>query len=90
MHCNITGVAALIFYCCRSCKLTFADSRDKTWSATARVVVKGFAERAIRFGTAQAAAPRSRLFVTDGGVPLYVGKDGYVTAIPPSTRIIIR
>ncbi len=70
--------------------LTFADSSAETWAATKSVVVTGFAEKSIRFGTARAATPRQRRFATDGGVPLYVGKDGYLTASPDGTVILIR
>ena len=70
--------------------LTFADSSAETWAATKSVVVTGFAEKSIRFGTARAATPRPRRFATDGGVPLYVSKDGYLTASPDGTVIIIR
>ena len=60
--------------------LSFADSGSETWAAAEKVVVSGFDEKAIRFGTSKAAAPRSKMFVTDGGDPLRVDDDGYLTA----------
>ncbi|MBQ3289025.1 MAG: hypothetical protein IJH50_06405 [Kiritimatiellae bacterium] len=42
--------------------LTFADSSAMPWTATEKVTVYGFAEKAIRFGTSKAAVPRPRMF----------------------------
>ena len=60
--------------------LSFADSGSETWAAAEKVVVSGFVEKAIRFGDSKAAAPRSKMFVTDGGDPLRVDEDGFLTA----------
>ena len=70
--------------------LTFADSSAETWAMTNKVVVTGFAEGAIRFGTSKAAAPRPRQFVTDDGRSLRVRDDGYLTADLPGAMILIR
>ena len=70
--------------------LSFADSGSETWAAAEKVVVSGFVEKAIRFGTSKAAAPRSKMFVTDGGDPLRVDDDGYLTATPPGMVISFR
>ena len=70
--------------------LTFADSSAETWEAENKVVVEGFAEKSIRFGTSGAAAPNRRLFALADGTKLRVGDDGYLTAILPGARIFIR
>ena len=69
--------------------LTVADSSAETWAMTNKVVVTGFAEGAIRFGTSKAAAPRPRQFITDDGRSLRVDDNGYLTATPPGTVIVI-
>ena len=69
--------------------LTFADSSAETWAMTNKVVVTGFVEGAIRFGTSKAHAPRPRRFVTDDGRSLSVGDDGYLTAVRPGAVIVI-
>ena len=70
--------------------LSFADSGSETWAAAEKVAVSGFAEKAIRFGASNAAAPRSKMFVTDGGDPLRVDKDGYLTAVMVGVVFSIR
>ena len=70
--------------------LSFADSGSETWAAAEKVAVSGFAEKAIRFGASKAAAPRSKMFVTDGGDPLRVDKDGYLTAVMVGVVFSIR
>ena len=68
--------------------LTFADSRAETWPKTVKVVIEGFSENAIRFNGD--SVPRRLMFKLADETNLYVGKDGYVTAIPPSTVISVR
>ena len=70
--------------------LTFADSRAMSWTATEKVTVYGFAERAIRFGESKAAAPHPRKFKLPDGTSLRVDKDGYLTAIPIGTLFTVQ
>ena len=66
--------------------LTFADSSAETWEPEEKVTVEGFAEKSIRF----AAVPHARKFKLPNGATLRVGGDGYLTAILPSARVVIR
>ena len=70
--------------------LTFADSSAETWSPTEKVVVEGFVEGAIRFGTSGSMVPKRRMFKLADGTKLRVGDDGYLTAILPGINISIR
>ncbi len=72
--------------------LSFADSSDAEWTAGANVVVSGFAERTIRFGTSGdglANAQRKRL-VTSEGKRLYINNAGYLTANAPALVLVIK
>ena len=74
--------------------LTFADSSAATWTgeATNRVVVTGFAEKSIRFGTTKdglATEQRVRLRTSDNK-RLYLDAEGYLTTTGPGTRLIFR
>ena len=70
--------------------LSFADSSATEWTTGANVVVSGFAEGAIRFGTSRVgltSAQRKR-FVTSDGKRLYVNRDGHLTTQPRGTVLI--
>ncbi len=72
--------------------LSFADSSDAEWTAGANVVVSGFAERAIRFGTSEDGlmnAQRRRL-VTSEGKRLYINRNGYLSANAPAMVLICK
>ena len=74
--------------------LTFADSSAATWTgeATNRVVVTGFAEKSIRFGTTKdglATEQRVRLRTSENK-RLYLDAEGYLTTTGPGTRLIFR
>ena len=61
--------------------LTFADSSAATWAGTNKVVVTGFAEKSIRFGTAKgglADTQRRRLRTSDDK-QLHIDSEGYLT-----------
>ena len=63
--------------------LSFADSRSAAWGDGENVVITGFAEGAIRFGTTKDGltdAQRKRLR-TSAGKPLYINSQGYLTRI---------
>ena len=70
--------------------LSFADSSGTAWTAGTNVVVSGFAERAIRFGSAEGGLTGSqrRRFVTSDGKKLYVNSDGYLTTQPRGSVLI--
>ena len=70
--------------------LTFADSSKASWTATKKVTVHGFAEKAIRFGDSKAAVPHPRMFKLEDGTPLRVDRDGYLTAIPVGAILTIQ
>ena len=70
--------------------LTFADSSTMSWTAKEKVTVYGFAEKAIRFGTFKAAAPRTHMFKMEDGTLLRVDDEGYLTAIPIGTCVTIQ
>ena len=70
--------------------LTFADSSAMSWTATEKVTVYGFAEKAIRFGDSKASVPRPRMFKLEDGTPLRVDDEGYLTAIPVGTLFIVQ
>ena len=74
--------------------LAFADSSAATWTGTAtdRVVVTGFAEKSIRFGTTKeglTTEQRVRLRTSDNK-RLYLDAEGYLTLTGPGTRFVIR
>jgi len=74
--------------------LTFADSSAATWTgaATDRVVVTGFAEKSIRFGTTRdglTTAQRVRLRTSDNK-RLWLDAEGYLTLTGPGSRLIVR
>ena len=74
--------------------LTFADSSAATWTgaATDRVVITGFAEKSIRFGTTRdglTTEQRVRLRTSDNK-RLWLDAEGYLTTTGPGTRLIIR
>ena len=73
-------------------KLTFADSSDTEWTTGGNVVVSGFAEGAIRFGTTKRGLTLSqrRRFVTSEGNRLYVNNGGTLTANVPAFTLTIR
>ena len=71
--------------------LTFADSSAAEWTGTNKVVVTGFAEESIRFGTANGGltnAQRIRLRTSENK-PLYINAQGYLTRIN-GAKIVIR
>ncbi len=70
--------------------LSFADSRAAAWTAGTNVVVSGFAESAIRFGTSEVGltSAQRRRFVTSDGKKLYVNSDGYLTTQPRGSVLI--
>lgn len=72
--------------------LSFADSSDTEWTAGENVVVSGFAEGAIRFGTDETglANAQRRRFVTSGGEKLFVNGGGYLTAAAPAFVLMLR
>ena len=72
--------------------LSFADSSDTEWAAGANVVVSGFAEGAIRFGTTESGLTNEqrRRFVTSGGEKLFVNGGGYLTAAAPAFVLMLR
>ena len=61
--------------------LTFADSSAATWTGANKVVVTGFAEKSIRFGTSDAGLTdaQRRCLRTSDGKRLYVDSEGYLT-----------
>ena len=74
--------------------LTFADSSAAAWTgaATEKVVITGFAEKSIRFGTTKeglTTAQRVRLRTNDNK-RLWLDAGGYLTTIGPGTRLNIR
>ena len=74
--------------------LTFADSSAATWTGEAsnRVVITGFAEKSIRFGTTKdglATEQRVRLRTSDDR-RLFLDAEGYLTTTGPGTRLIFR
>ena len=72
--------------------LTFADSSAAEWAGTNKVVVTGFAEKSIRFGTTRGGlttAQRTR-FSTDDNNRLWLDTEGYLTTTGPGIRITIR
>ena len=70
--------------------LTFADSSAVAWAAAEKVVIEGFVEKAIRFGTSGAAVPNRRMFALADGTNLRVGDDGYITANLPGVVFSVR
>jgi len=61
--------------------LSFADSSAAAWTGTKKVIVTGFAEKSIRFGTSAqglSASQRAR-FRTSDGKALILDGDGYLT-----------
>ena len=74
--------------------LTFADSSAAEWTGetTDKVIITGFAEKSIRFGTAKdglATEQRVRLRTSDNK-RLYLDAEGYLTTTGPGTRLIFR
>lgn len=72
--------------------LTFADSSAATWTGANKVVVTGFAEKSIRFGTTRdglTTAQRVRLRTSDNK-RLWLDAEGYLTLIGPGSRLTIR
>ena len=74
--------------------LTFADSSAATWmgAATDRVVITGFAEKSIRFGTTKdglTTEQRVRLRTSDNK-RLWLDAEGYLTLTGPGSRLIVR
>ena len=72
--------------------LSFADSSATEWTAGANVVLTGFAERAIRFGTSLDGltnAQRKR-FVTAEGKRLYINDNGYLTTQPRALVFVVK
>ena len=74
--------------------LAFADSSGATWTGAAadRVVITGFAEKSIRFGTTKeglTTAQRVRLRTSDNK-RLWLDAEGYLTTIGPASRLTIR
>lgn len=61
--------------------LSFADSSAATWTGTEKVVITGFAEKSIRFGTSAQALTGVQLnrLRTSEGKRLYMDDDGYLT-----------
>ena len=72
--------------------LSFADSSDAEWTAGANVVVSGFAEDSIRFGTTEGGLTNAqrRRFVTSDGERLHINANGYLTTKTPSIVLVIR
>ena len=74
--------------------LSFADSSAAEWTGetTDKVIITGFAEKSIRFGTARdglATAQRLRLRTSDDR-RLFLDADGYLTAAGPGTVFSFR
>ena len=61
--------------------LTFADSSAATWTGTNKVVVTGFAEKLIRFGTTKdgLTTEQRRRLRTGDGKRLFIDNAGYLT-----------
>ena len=72
--------------------LSFEDSSATEWTAGENVVVSGFAEGAIRFGTTESGLTNEqrRRFVTSEGGKLFVNGDGYLTAAAPAFVLMLR
>ena len=72
--------------------LSFPDCAETAWTAGESVVVTGFRENAIRFGTSATslvAAQRHR-FVSQDGKKLRLCENGYLTAVPAGTTVVVR
>ena len=72
--------------------LIFPDCAETAWTAGESVVVTGFRENAIRFGTSATSlvATQRHRFVSQDGKTLRLRENGYLTAVPAGTAIVFR